>query len=496
MVSIQQPDAQSAIQRFLKGSSQPVFLEPGEPQIPLANDNYCIELRNGRLVFQVWDDRHNFVRRVTGVEREKPGKLELTVERFGHREGRLLLVDMARPGNREAERRGHRMVFREQFRAFLSREFADWTIAELSTETDLQHTLSPAYPRALLRKGSSSAWATLAAPDAAGADGALTFGLIWLDYLRRREPRLTIEGLALFLPAAAVRTTCLRMLFLNTRAAQFTVFGYSEEGYCERLDARDHGNLDTTLDTCRSAAGQVQPDCLDALARLPEVEVIPKTGGDVSLRVRGLEFAWTRGGQLFFGIDQTSLAGQSSPAEIAGIARELARFRAAGACDRDHPLYRRAAESWLESQVRRHLEEIDAGLLATPVYGQVPAFAGGDRGIMDLLASGRDGRLAVLELKASEDVHLPLQGLDYWMRVKWHAARGEFSPQGYFPGIELRREPPRLLFIAPALEFHPTTETILRYFAPEVAVERIGLGVEWRKQIKVMFRAFGFQRPA
>ena len=55
-----------------------------------------------------------------------------------------------------------------------------------------------------------------------------------------------------------------------------------------------------------------------------------------------------------------------------------------------------------------------------PVYGQVPQFAAGERGVIDLLAADRDGRLAVIELKAGQDIHLPLQALDYWMRVKWH----------------------------------------------------------------------------
>jgi hypothetical protein len=31
----------------------------------------------------------------------------------------------------------------------------------------------------------------------------------------------------------------------------------------------------------------------------------------------------------------------------------------------------------------------------------------------------RDGRLAVLELKAGEDIHLILQAVDYWLRVRW-----------------------------------------------------------------------------
>ena len=119
-----------------------------------------------------------------------------------------------------------------------------------------------------------------------------------------------------------------------------------------------------------------------------------------------------------------------------------------------------------------------------PVYGQVPAFAGGERGVMDLLAVDRDGRLAVVELKASADLHLPLQALDYWIRVKWHLDRGEFSSAGYFPGRSLRPEPPRLLLVAPSLEFHPTTETLLGFFSPAIEVERIGLGADWRSRLR------------
>ena len=97
--------------------------------------------------------------------------------------------------------------------------------------------------------------------------------------------------------------------------------------------------------------------------------------------------------------------------------------------------------------------------------------------MLDLLAADRAGRLAVVELKASADLHLPLQALDYWIRVKWHLDRGEFTAHGYFPGLPLRPEPPRLLLVSPSLEFHPTTETILSYFSP--AIERSASG--WRR---------------
>jgi hypothetical protein len=160
---------------------------------------------------------------------------------------------------------------------------------------------------------------------------------------------------------------------------------------------------------------------------------------------------------------------------------------AAGAAQ-NGPLYKRNPERWLESQVRANLEELDSSLLPNPIYGQVPALSGEGREVLDLLVTSRDGRVAVIELKASEDIYLPVQGLDYWMSVKHHLDRGDFAANGYFPGIALRTDAPRLLLVSPALAIHPSNETVLGYFAPEVPAEQIGLGVEWRKGVKVMFR--------
>ena len=145
--------------------------------------------------------------------------------------------------------------------------------------------------------------------------------------------------------------------------------------------------------------------------------------------------------------------------------------------------------------MRAQLEAVDAGLRAAPVYSQAPACIGGQRGLIDLLAVDHSGRLAVIELKASQDIHLPLQALDYWMRVKWHLDREEFTARGYFPGVALRKEAPRLLLVSPSLEFHPTTESILQYFSQEVEVERIGVGANWREKLEVMFRLRGADRP-
>jgi hypothetical protein len=131
---------------------------------------------------------------------------------------------------------------------------------------------------------------------------------------------------------------------------------------------------------------------------------------------------------------------------------------------------------------------VDERLEAAVRYSQVPAFSAADRAMIDVLTVTREGRLAVVELKADEDIHLPLQGLDYWARVEWHHARGEFSRFGYFEGRELSAEAPLLFLVAPALHVHPATDVLLRYVAPEIEWEFVGIDERWREGVKVVFR--------
>ena len=480
-------EIRAAVEGFLRQCRQPALLEPGEDLLPLAADNFALEFRGSRLTLEAWDRTRNLARRILAVKEASAARLELVVERFGRREGQMFLLDLARRGGQEAGRRSGRLVFRERFRMFLRRQFPEWTLAELSAEANLEFSLSPAFPRAFLRHGQHG-WAAIACPPDGDSAAVLSFGLIWLDYLRARERRKTLEGLAIYVPAGREQTAALRLLCLDPTAARFELFAYSPEDYVARVDPRDHGNLDTRLEACRMApaGGGVWQQ----VRSLPGVELVPRHNGTASVRVRGLEFAEIRGGEIVFG------AGEQLPStEIQRLAEELNRARSSDAADRDHPLFRRFPEAWLESQVRQQIAIVDASLIPDPVYGQVPAFAGGERGILDLLAADRSGRLAVLELKASADLHLPMQALDYWIRVKWHLDRGEFSENGYFPGIQLRPDPPRLLLVSPCLEFHPATEALLSYYAPTIEVERVGLGVEWRKGLEVMFRLRGAERP-
>jgi hypothetical protein len=219
---------------------------------------------------------------------------------------------------------------------------------------------------------------------------------------------------------------------------------------------------------------------------------------EVAFRHNGLEFArartslkpnsFSQSQEIVFGAGayETPLTEDSESYFLELMQRVVAERQAGG--DRNSALYRMQPERWLESLVRQDVSAIDSQLDNNFVYSQVPAFAASDRAMIDVLTCTHDGRLAVIELKASEDLHLPLQGLDYWARVNWHHQRGEFQQYGYFAGKQLSAEPPLLYLVAPALHVHPTTDVLLRYLSPKIEWTLIGVDERWREGVRVVFR--------
>jgi hypothetical protein len=282
----------------------------------------------------------------------------------------------------------------------------------------------------------------------------------------------------------------------------------------EQRDAADHGNLTTRLVQHPDLAA-TRTRFADAAARVmalvPEamrlaVEQRVSSGAEMAFLLHGLEFARVRmgyAGESFNRTQEITFGAGASETPLtdgnAGELRELvarlfARRTASG--DRKDALYRMQPERWLESVLRRDVAVIDAHLDPAHVYTQVPAFAAADRGMLDLLSVDRDGRLAVIELKADEDLHLALQGLDYWVRVRWHhqqnpdrqSGLGEFQRHGYFGGVRLAEGAPRLYLVSPALRVHPATEVVLRYLSPRVDWVLVALDERWRRQVKVVWR--------
>ena len=484
---------ESCIDRF----SRPVLIEEGEVPISIEPNSYSVEAGPRGCLLHVWSETGNLVRRITAVVAESVGRVELSASRFGGGNAALSLIDQATKGP-SALRGARRMVFREFFRRMLSRHYKGWTLERLSSGADLERSLSPLFTRAVLKRGTKQ-WAVIGVSEnqaSAAADRILTTGLIWLDILHRSGEGIA-TGLKLFLPAGHAAATARRLNFL-TRDFRFEVHEFDRRGNLTEVDAADHGNIRTRLEPCMAPeppSGVVRQRLREILSD-DRIDCIYGADGAISLRARGIEFARVAGKRMTYGLDRRSPVTDRNFDRVSALAREILRLRSAPPPDSRNPLYTQYPERWLESQVRRAIAEIDPRLAATPLYANVPAISGRERGVIDLLARDIDGRPAILELKASEDIHLPLQGLDYWMCVKWRLEHGRFHEKGYFAGEHLSRQAPRLLLVAPALEFHPTTETVLQFFAPEVAVERIGVGEDWRRKLEVQFRRSGARRLA
>jgi hypothetical protein len=233
-------EIQLAIESFLTASKQPTLFEPGETPFAIHRDRLALDPRAAHLQLTLWDDTRNLSRKVVDLEpQQHRARLQLTVERFGGTPGQVILADLAAQRNTSLPKRGTRLIYRESFRRSLTRQFPGWRIAELTSDADLEHSLSPAYPRAWLRKGTQGI-AAIAAPDRETASGALTFGLIWLDYLRSREPKLTTHTLSIFLPAGTETDTALRMRYLDPSRLASELYVMTPDGYEDRVHQPRH----------------------------------------------------------------------------------------------------------------------------------------------------------------------------------------------------------------------------------------------------------------
>ena len=454
------------------------------------------EVRNAgeKPLLHLWSEQHNLTRRILSITDHSEERLALAVERFGRsKPGRLEFV-------RTSFERSSRELSREEFCSYLSRilaeQFPDESLESLSVSPDLEHSLSGNYARGLLRRGSAYT-ALLGVPgddSSEKVENSLTFALLWLERARQSARRGSVTSLRLILPKDAGLGVAHRLAALDSRLAiELYEHDFDRENL-QKIDPNSLGNLSTWLVACRETQALIDRarSALDPILALAPQAVsvhaaVPTR--EVFLRFRGLPFARWEDEHVFFGTadPREELTAASRPS-LKRLLDELEIHRHPLASDTRHPLYRAQAERWLESLAREDVTRIDAKLDPRFVYAQVFANAGGEHGILDLLAITRSGRLAILELKTTEHIHLPLQAADYWLRVRRHLQQGDFARYGFFPGIELQAAPPLVYLVAPALHFHPATDTLLSYLARELEIIRVGLAESWRRGLRVVMR--------
>src|SRR5579864_673675 len=494
------------LQEFLADARSGVVLEDGQVLFDLDSSQYSVSAKKDRCLLHLWSQERNLVRNVLDAE-AKNGILTLTVRRFAQARPVKMEICGDRDRRTPTAQKAARSRYARLLERALRREAPDWALdkARLSTSMDLEQSFSPVYARGLLRKG-RSAFAVMGVNQQetqAAVDASLTFGLLWLHACREREAgRAVVEGLRLYVPPKSAATLQIRMAHLDHSAAKFQLCEFDErDESVEQIDHSDHGNIQTRLMHCPDATqvrARFAATAEKILSAAPQAEVTVISPTELSFRLHGLEFAKARLAnapgafqveeEVIFGPPgyETRLNDETAPA-FAEFIRTVIEARGPNG-DRRDPLWRMYPERWLESLVFKNVAAIDSRLDPGHVYSQVPAFSASDRAMIDVLTCSRDGRLAVLELKADEDIHLPLQGLDYWTRVHWHHSRGEFQQYGYFPGQQLSPQPPLLMLIAPSLRVHPATDTVLRYFSSAIEWSLVGLDERWREGVRVIYR--------
>jgi hypothetical protein len=492
------------VQDFLNGAAGAVVLENGAVAFDLAQSKYSISGEYNRCLIHLWSAERNSVRRVLEAEVIN-GTLRLAVQRLGQARPSRLEICRERDRRSPSARRAARVTYEQTLRRTLDRHFAEFKVVKLTSGVDLEKSFGPIYARGLIRRG-RTAFALLgvnAQETQSSIDAALTFGILWLDVCREAQAaNVLVEGLKLFVPNGTSALVRERMANLNRDAAKWRLFELDErQDALVEIDCGDRGNVFTRLvhaaddeaarERFKESIGRVQ-------GILPNCEVGVLSAGEIVFRWRGLEFARARLGavpgsfcsteEIVFGVGaEERVLEERNEGELTELAHCLRDTRHPYG-PRQHPLWRLRPERWLESLVVGDVSVVEGCLDPSGQYSQVPAFSGSDRAMIDVLTTTRAGRLAVVELKADEDIHLPLQGLDYWSRVEWHHGRGEFLRFGYFEGRELSAEKPLLFLVAPALHVHPATDTLLRYIAPEIEWEFVGIDERWREGIKVVFR--------
>lgn len=492
-------ELQGEIETFLRFLQHPIVAENEVELFDLTAASWRLSADFGKLLFEAWNPARSLVRRVEEIAYRDRARLGLFVRKPGGRETATLelreLERAARPARTQS-----RASFRQELLAVLAREYPGWRFERVSNRSDREHSFSAWYTRGLARRG-STAWAFLGLGEGeapAAADALLAFGLIWLDWLRGQSERFTVSGLKLFLPRSALELTAHRAAYLERRALQAELFAWnSGEAQPQAVDLKDFGNVETRLTPRRQGEALVarhQDLVRDLLGDLAErVEAVPDASANfLSLRVLGLEVARVEGllaPRVFYGLEgdyRRLEAGDE--AEFRRFVTRVLELRTATSEHPSHDFYRLQAERWLESLLVRDITKLDPALSPACVYPQVPAFSGSDRGVIDILSASRQGRLAVIELKLEEEINLPLQGLDYWLRVKWLHERGQFQEFGYFPNLALAPAPPLVYLVSPAFRFHSTTDRVIRYLDRSLEVIKVGLNDRWKEGVKVLFR--------
>lgn len=503
-------DARYEIERALLGGARWELFVGDSPAGSVDRSNSEFNVEWGKLIFAWWGEAHSQSWRVIAWEQSE-AELRLQATRGMGRETAILTLrdpvrwrELQQTENLSLEER--RNNYAQLLARLIAAKFDGARIERATTGTDRARQLTGRYARLVVRRAAETILAIGAceAELQTEIDGIVATGIVWLTRFNEgRDAKTQARALAFCLPRDRSQTAIERLTLVDATALDARIECFEVDERREDLMAVQVATQQELLSTHpRNVLWPRQPvtdehwreRILSLAPGLIEARNLPGHDGE-SFAIQGLEFARVVGGekrQVKFGVagltEDPGTLTESSFADLERLAREILRFRSADSTDRRHPFYRLREEAWLESMLRRDICTLDVRFDERFVYSQIPAWRGDERSVIDLLTVDREGRLAVVEVKASEDGQLPMQGTDYWLRVEQARLRGEFARRGLFSGVTIADQPPVLYLVAPRLRFHRTFAMIARCLSRQVDAWRIGINANWREGVRIRSR--------
>jgi len=370
------------------------------------------------------------------------------------------------PGDRlpsTMDLRRRRRGFQTQIGPALCAYFGVRKIERQALYSDRQHGIGGAYPRFVVGKQAVIA----VDPDESSdvINGVMRAAILWKPLIGRRLAVVVPHGRHHTIAARlrcmpAVRRAFQWLQWDGNAISPFNDTGSEPETHVQEFAPPDVG---VEVERLRSIA----PDLLQAVPNI--------AARAVAIRLRGIDVAQVS--------EKATTYPLGEPVER--VVRELDEARRYGS---RHPLAHAHEERWLESNLVGQIRDVIPSIDVRHIYPQVPSFVGEERNIIDLLTITNDGRLVVIEIKASADPDLPFQALDYWIAVERHRKAGDFKKQGYFPGCSLKDEPAMLILVCPLLAYHKTLGQLIAVFPDDVPLMELGINQAWKREIKILRR--------
>lgn len=209
-------EIRTSILGFLANCRQPALLERGEELLTLETGNFALGFRGSRLTIEAWDTTRNLTRGLSASSASRPHASNWWWSDSGARKDRCFCSIWGAPPASKPADAADAWFFGNASECSCDRSSPDGSWRSSAPKPTSSSACCRRFREAFCSRASTVGRPSLRPPEGDEA-AALSFGLIWLSYLRARERRTAIAGLAIYVPAGREQAAALRLLCLDPR---------------------------------------------------------------------------------------------------------------------------------------------------------------------------------------------------------------------------------------------------------------------------------------